>query len=50
MRPYGCPMLEGGDENVQSTSRNLPQRDPLMWAQEELFKSIITVLFITVKT
>lgn len=27
-----CPRLEGIDENMQSTSRNPPQRDPLMWA------------------
>lgn len=42
------PRLEG-DESIQSTSRNLPQRDPLMWAQEDLFKNLITALFVTVK-
>lgn len=49
MRPYGCPKLEGEDENVKLISRNLPQRDLLMWAQEDLFKSIITALFVTLK-
>lgn len=48
MRPYGCPKLEE-DENVKLISRNLPQRDLLMWAQEDLFKSIITALFVTLK-
>ena len=49
MRPYGCPKLEGEDENVKLISRNLPQRDLLMWAQEDLFKSIITALFVMPK-